>query len=138
MQPTSTLVPFPPSSSVIDTSNATSALQNGKFASGREPPVIATVPVHASTGTTSVQPTVSEPMLAGVTTHQVVSTALLTEEQVGFVAGLSGTGLAPTDLTRVIQRMRVAPVERGQGLRNDEMNGGDTNTAPPAYDVTGE
>lgn len=137
MQPLSALAPPLPNSSVINVSSATSALQNDKFASGREPPVILTAPVHMSTGTTSVQPTVGKPMLAGVTMHQTVSTMLLMEEQVGFVAELSGTGLAPMDLARVIQRMRVATVERGQELGND-MSGGDTNTAPPAYDVIGE
>ena len=89
---------------------------------------------HAST-TTSVQPAAARGPMVNM---QDISPNPLTDEQIDFVSRLSSTDLPPTDIARVIERMR-AKVEGGQGLGSSGMgNAAGTDTAPPGYNALGD
>jgi hypothetical protein len=112
--------------------------QNNELADNQPPIILAlpppSLPVEYSTGTAPVQP--ARDYVSPVGNMHGLQTVDLTDEQIDSVAGLLSTNVPPTDIARIVVRMREQGGASREGLRSGEMSGGiDTDAAPPAYDV---
>ena len=131
--------PPPPNSPFARTAGTTFASQHHRLAVGEELPVTPTTPLTSSWSTSNasnnytvpVRQISHEPIVSDTDTqNSVLATAQLTDEQLDIVTTLPSTGLNPTEIARIVDRMRAGSAS---GVMGGEVDGMGTGIAPPGY-----